>query len=404
MRRESRASKVAALARRLSVSSALVIFVWAVLNAAAHAATIQGKIVKNDPTGLLDSTLPAIFLVELRGEIKTGDAAALTQEVWPYSNNDATSMRGRVILSLDSKEGGDFAEALEISKIVRDNAISTFVGSGRECVSACALIFMAGSEKYWPDGARVEIRRVMEPGARICFHAPYKAHGKETVFEGTKAAADLLEQASTYIPHELIVALLRTARDDCRRIDIIEHAMKWGVSLWRYRPPKQRLLEGLLQAGINEAALDRLDLLALFRVSGVLRWPNDVEKKDLIGLAPAKILDVDEVKVAQLVRLNSEEVRRLREVSKVEQLFRLYSVDPETYGAVFWVEPDSESHPEYWRTVFHLVEDKKIVVGKQKALVSKETLQNLRQRYKIALPDWFMYPPETLIDSLQVSR
>lgn len=65
--------------------------------------------------------------------------------------------------------GGDLHAGIEIGKLIRDRELATLVESGKECASACALAWLAGTP------------RIMAEGATIGFHAAYTEHGNELV-------------------------------------------------------------------------------------------------------------------------------------------------------------------------------------------------------------------------------
>lgn len=73
----------------------------------------------------------------LLGEISSGDSFELRRAI---RSND-------VELIVTSSPGGHVFEALQISGIVSDNNISTFVPENGDCSSACSFIFLAGDSR-----------------------------------------------------------------------------------------------------------------------------------------------------------------------------------------------------------------------------------------------------------------
>ncbi len=73
-----------------------------------------------------------------------------------------------IYLDLDSK-GGNFEEGLKIAQIALDKRLSIRLGKNADCLSACAIIFMAGS-RFTTVGSTLERR--MHPTAKLGFHAP----------------------------------------------------------------------------------------------------------------------------------------------------------------------------------------------------------------------------------------
>ena len=112
-------------------------------------------------------------VIDITGEIRLGDAAKLTEMVGaldPASRISGAS--GVEILVRLESPGGAFVEAIEIARIINKNKLQTFVAAGSECLSACAVIFMAGT--YQP-GFRQQERsfRKVEWPARLGFHRPF---------------------------------------------------------------------------------------------------------------------------------------------------------------------------------------------------------------------------------------
>jgi len=101
----------------------------------------------------------------LDGEIRRGDEQKLEKIINSCHR-----------LSLNSS-GGSFSVALDIVEMIDNTA--THVKEGDRCLSACAIIFMAGG--YVEDSFYSV--RIMERGAKIGFHRPYlKLDGKKNVY------------------------------------------------------------------------------------------------------------------------------------------------------------------------------------------------------------------------------
>ena len=79
---------------------------------------------------------------QLTGPIEAGDAQKL---------KDLILLQGRTTLCLNSR-GGSFEEAMTIATQLMANAIGTKLEPGSECLSACAIVFMAGSIEYFEVG------------------------------------------------------------------------------------------------------------------------------------------------------------------------------------------------------------------------------------------------------------
>jgi hypothetical protein len=98
--------------------------------------------------------------IHINGDIEPGDSAKFDELV---EKNKITS----AVVYLDSA-GGIVVDGLKIGLAIRDKGFSTFVAADTYCVSVCAVIWMAGSERYVTDTSN------------IGFHGPfhYTATGK----------------------------------------------------------------------------------------------------------------------------------------------------------------------------------------------------------------------------------
>ncbi|UYN96580.1 MAG: hypothetical protein KIT25_06505 [Enhydrobacter sp.] len=67
-----------------------------------------------------------------------------------------------------SSIGGDVVEGMRIGALLREFAVATVVKRGDQCLSACALAFLGGSEPDGEGGRRTS--RALEPGADLAFH------------------------------------------------------------------------------------------------------------------------------------------------------------------------------------------------------------------------------------------
>ena len=77
------------------------------------------------------------------GEITTGDAEALARRV-PAINPSTSQSTYDTWLCLDSP-GGSLAEALRMGQVLRAGGMGTRILANRQCLSACAILFMSGS-------------------------------------------------------------------------------------------------------------------------------------------------------------------------------------------------------------------------------------------------------------------
>lgn len=90
-------------------------------------------------------------IILISGDIASGDDAAFKRLAIQYDN---------AVVALDSP-GGLLNPALEIGRTIRIMGFSTLVGSGQLCASSCALIWLAGCQRY------------MAGSGQVGFHASY---------------------------------------------------------------------------------------------------------------------------------------------------------------------------------------------------------------------------------------
>ncbi len=112
-------------------------------------------------------------VITLSGDIVPGDANNLLEAI-----EEAERARvSNLTLSLNSN-GGSFQEGLKMSKRLGKHTVRTVVKSGSVCRSACALVFLGGSQGV---EAENEPDRMLEIGAQLGFHAPYLNKSTVTV-------------------------------------------------------------------------------------------------------------------------------------------------------------------------------------------------------------------------------
>ncbi len=126
---------------RWSVKAAFVAAAMVTPSAGSFAATIT--VHQPDAGGRV--------FVDVVGELKIGDEKVFEQK---------TAHRRNLIVTLISP-GGNPLPAMEMGRLVRKQAMTTFVPAERVCASACALIWLAGKP------------RTAESKAAVGFHAAY---------------------------------------------------------------------------------------------------------------------------------------------------------------------------------------------------------------------------------------
>ncbi|TBD04798.1 hypothetical protein ELH21_10535 [Rhizobium leguminosarum] len=143
-------------------------------------------------------------------------------------------------LCLDSP-GGDFLEGLAIAEWLAGRNVTTVIGNGSSCYSACAIAFMGGSE--WE---QIYLsRRKLHVGGRLGFHAPYlialsKTYSgpdlEATYTEGLQAVARMMKLgaemgADGFIPERVMLKLLAAGPRDLYMVDDVIKARELGIEL-----------------------------------------------------------------------------------------------------------------------------------------------------------------------------
>jgi hypothetical protein len=95
--------------------------------------------------------------ISISGNIAPGDIDALRASI--KAANDA----GKLVTSLRlNSDGGNLLEAVRMADWVKSAKISTNVGQGATCASACFLIFAAGETKYANISAHIGVHAASE--------------------------------------------------------------------------------------------------------------------------------------------------------------------------------------------------------------------------------------------------
>jgi hypothetical protein len=114
-------------------------------------------------------------VIQILGQIELGDA-----DVFVDALKQAIAV-GKLIQTVQlNSAGGKLGEGAKLAATIRLGKISTFVGPGAVCASACFLAFAAGDPKF------------AAPGALIGVHKASEKDGRETALSGaaTRSMAD----------------------------------------------------------------------------------------------------------------------------------------------------------------------------------------------------------------------
>ena len=141
-----------------------------VLSASCFAADVDVTILAKNPSSS-DEWSGATTLITLSGTIVEGDGDKFLTTIKKYLKQSYYSdSRGNIVLQLLDSDGGNLPEALRIAEVVRKERITTFVPKKSKCISACAMIFLAGRRSIYEMGEWKQ--RILEMGERLDFMAP----------------------------------------------------------------------------------------------------------------------------------------------------------------------------------------------------------------------------------------
>ncbi|MCB8840244.1 hypothetical protein [Aurantimonas sp. VKM B-3413] len=170
-------------------------------------------------------------LITLAGTIGQGDADRLRALLARAEGKE--KLRYNATVALNSP-GGSFLEGMALGQLFRENMLKTVVRSSDACLSACALAFLGGSETL-PNG--FTIRRILEPGGRLAFHAVSSGDDETLVRVNEGLALQRSADAKAFdyvislggVDAEIFAALMRKA--DLAEIDTPRLVRGLGIEL-----------------------------------------------------------------------------------------------------------------------------------------------------------------------------
>jgi hypothetical protein len=183
--------------------------------------------------------------VALQGEIHEGDLERI---------QNASGKLRKVDHFFDSicltSLGGSFPEGLRIAKYLIEEGIGTVVRSGDQCLSACAIIFMAGTEEI--EGFKIPNRK-LHPKGVLGFHAPYLQMPKqaydqddiEAAFRSGVVALSMLlalepgPPNEEFFPKDLIVELARRGAREAYVVKTVRDVIRLKIALYALAEPGQ---------------------------------------------------------------------------------------------------------------------------------------------------------------------
>ena len=114
----------------------LLYFILFLFSYTLHADVIYEKLQE------LDFFSKPVVRISITGEIKSGDYADLAKYLNEVNQNNYRVKEDSIILK---SSGGNIQEAIDIGHLIRKHHLATKVNHDDECISACGLIFIAGS-------------------------------------------------------------------------------------------------------------------------------------------------------------------------------------------------------------------------------------------------------------------
>jgi len=100
-------------------------------------------------------------IIQILGQITAGDADAFTSEL-----KHATAVGKPVETVQLNSTGGKLLEGVKLAGAIKEAKISTTVGQGAVCASACFLAFAAGDPKFADPGAQIGVHKASDKGGR----------------------------------------------------------------------------------------------------------------------------------------------------------------------------------------------------------------------------------------------
>lgn len=169
------------------------------------------------------------------------------------------------ILCLDSP-GGSLTAGIQIGDILQERGISTAIARDAECLSACAVLFMAGLEWFNDEGPFAPHRQLHAAG-RLGFHAPSLVVPKGQFDEeqvsrayaiAIASLAEVSERKSQWqLADSLLTMLLKTPPSEIAEVDTVYEAALWGISVVGTVYPEEITILGAAEACTKSYAFRR---------------------------------------------------------------------------------------------------------------------------------------------------
>lgn len=221
--------------------------------------------------------------ISLDGDIEDGDAQELEKAA------AETRSSQQKFLCLDSG-GGSLAAGIALGKVLREIGIATYIAPEAQCLSACAVVFMAGSRRI--DSDEREPLRVLSTEGRLAVHAPLlvglspdeNIPGQVALDSYDSAIASIGQMLDMFSADEtdveggqwfrssMLVAMLRTPPTEFFEIEQPHHFGRWNIILLEHGTVSPKKLG--VEAGVK---LGHVDPLSIARACwNVASWNRDI--------------------------------------------------------------------------------------------------------------------------------
>jgi hypothetical protein len=152
-------------------------------------------------------------VIQLSGQIITGDSEIFISEV------KQAHAAGKSVENIQlNSAGGKLIEGIRMAAAIKEARISTAVGEGAVCASACFLIFAAGDPKFVGDGARIGVHKASDRG------------GRETMLSGLATNSMGYFAKELGVPSSVVSRMVRTPAKETVWLDS-QDLKSMGVSM-----------------------------------------------------------------------------------------------------------------------------------------------------------------------------
>ncbi|WP_127115445.1 hypothetical protein [Shimia sediminis] len=190
------------------------------------------------------------------GPIKPGDfekVAAAAAQILKPDPDDPEGNTYFMRVCLDSP-GGSLLEATEIAAHFSEKGYGTVIDNGDSCYSACAVIFMFGSQYF--TGRTVNFNRRLHVNGILGFHRPdfrlpeggsYSSADVEQAFDiAILATHEFIRlgnrriegERNVYFAADLIELMFSREGNDFFYVDTVDKAGRWSIDVFGYAQPR----------------------------------------------------------------------------------------------------------------------------------------------------------------------